>query len=185
MAWKDIHEFYWNELNKIELNKRTDPEVEKLRLQKEILKMQIELKNNSQYDWKWRIDYWRWIENLPENVNLKITNWSIYNNSDITKDYYNRLKWYILNENLAKWINQNESWYITLDFWRRGRKKINITYEWEHLILEYRWETKYILLKRENSNKNLRIYFWDNINNNNRWSEHWKFLEFYINLDWR
>lgn len=120
------------------------------------------------------------IERLPETISLKIKWWEIYHNWNIFQDYRNFLKSYSLSNNLRNWLQQWETWTITINFgWKRRRVKIS--YEKSLIFIKYRNYDKisFILTKEPKI-----IHFWSNVPKRERWTKHWTFLEFQIQLDW-
>lgn len=163
-------------------------ELENLRLENEILREKLQ-QNNNEYTVNHRILK----EELPENISINIKGWTIYYNWDGAHDYYASFKRSRLSDNLKNWLSPGEEWTITLETWKVDmwkinsypKRTINISYQWDSIKFEHNNSTIYKLITKKNKRKPIKVLFWDNIRKKNRGKEHWKFLEFYIKLNWR
>ena len=136
---------------------------------------------NRWYNNEYQMD---WNEYLPQIVYPKIISGSVYHNGDIWRDYYEQLTSISISNDLQYWLNKNsQGSFIELNFWNRI-ERVDVSYQWEYIVFTLNWRSQSILLNEINNNKTFLVNFWDNIEESQRWQQHWKFIEFAVQLNW-
>lgn len=170
----EIPSFYDEQMEKMDWN-QYNPEIEKLKLQRDILKMQLELQNWDSLDYQDSIENvnndidfeikWGWIEKTT--YSLKHKWWIKFSKKESTKRYK---LWYTQITPSNEWHNKYE---IHLNTSRRWKEKVlKIQYNgWSTIhVFDQRWRyTQTVQIEKRKSRNNRRptgvvkieIYKWE------------------------